>query len=85
MAVPPAASVNNPGSVAAKARVTPLFDDGSTTVHDYDLPAKSRTNVPVASDFFLTTPTRFAITVESIGPRRCRSSSSAQPTRAREG
>jgi hypothetical protein len=59
--------IANPGTTAGKARVTLLVDGGNVVFHDYDLPAKSRTNVPIASDFFLAGASRFAIVVESLG------------------
>ena len=58
--------IANTTTTPGRARVTLLFDSGATYRRDYDLPAKSRTNVPIGHDFALTL-TRFAIVVESLG------------------
>jgi hypothetical protein len=58
--------IANTTTTPGRARVTLLSDSGATYRRDYDLPAKSRTNVPIGHDFALTL-TRFAIVVESLG------------------
>ncbi len=57
--------IANTTTTPGRARVTLMLDSGPGPRREYDLPAKSRTNVPIDRDF--TSATRFAIVVESLG------------------
>jgi hypothetical protein len=57
--------IANTTTTPGRARVTLMLDSGPGPQREYDLPAKSRTNVPIDRDF--TSATRFAIVVESLG------------------
>ncbi|MGH9163017.1 MAG: hypothetical protein ACRD2X_23895, partial [Vicinamibacteraceae bacterium] len=59
--------VANTSAGQRKARVTLLFEDGSRTSRTYTLPAKSRTDIPIARDFPESEGRRFGALVESIG------------------
>jgi uncharacterized repeat protein (TIGR03803 family) len=61
--------IANPTPTAGRARISVYLDEGSLLplVHDVDLPAKSRTNVPIAATFFLTGERQVGIVVESLG------------------
>ena len=54
--------IANTTTTPGRARVTLMLDSGPGPRREYDLPAKSRTNVPIDRDF--TSATRFAIVVE---------------------
>jgi len=61
--------IANPTTTAGRARVT-IYPSEATTnplFYDVDLPAKSRTNVPIAGTFFLTGEQQVGIVVESLG------------------
>ena len=59
--------IANTSAYAGVARVTLLFEDGSTADRDYPLPANSRTNVWVAAEFPGAAGRRFGTVVESLG------------------
>lgn len=60
--------IANTSATAGQARVTLLFEDGTAAVsRTYALPARSRTNVDVRSQFTSALGKRFATVVESIG------------------
>ncbi|MPY86504.1 MAG: hypothetical protein GEU99_01110 [Luteitalea sp.] len=60
--------VANTSRTAGEARVTLLFEDGSSATRTYALPAQSRTDIPVARDFPESENQRFGAMVESVGP-----------------
>ncbi|MGE3844123.1 MAG: IPT/TIG domain-containing protein, partial [Vicinamibacterales bacterium] len=57
----------NTASFAATVRVTALFDDGKTAVREFEVPAHSRTNVALRSEFPGAVGRRVGVLVESIG------------------
>jgi hypothetical protein len=57
----------NTSATAGSARVTLHFEDGTTAERSYTLPANSRTNVAVASDFPEAVNRRFGAIIESLG------------------
>jgi uncharacterized repeat protein (TIGR01451 family) len=57
----------NTSDFAGSARVTLLFEDGSTAVKTFQLPATSRTNVRPADDFPEANGKRYGVVVESLG------------------
>jgi uncharacterized repeat protein (TIGR01451 family) len=57
----------NTSDYAGSARVTLLFEDGSTAVKTFQLPATSRTNVRPADDFPEANGKRYGVVVESLG------------------
>jgi probable HAF family extracellular repeat protein len=60
--------IANTSAFAGSATVTLLFEDGSSAVRTYPLPASSRTNVAVGSAFgTLVTDRRFGAVIESTG------------------
>jgi len=60
--------IANTSAFAGRARVTLLFEDGSSLVKDYPLTPNSRTNVAVGPDFGAAVNNRrFGAVVESIG------------------
>lgn len=59
--------IANTGPVAGSARVTVLFEDGTTMQSVITVPAQSRVNVPMRHDFPQTVDRRFATLVESLG------------------
>jgi hypothetical protein len=59
--------VANTSPTPGKARVTLLFEDGSRVSRTYELPARSRTDIPVARDFSESEGQRFGALVESVG------------------
>ena len=52
----------------ASARLTLLFDDGSTTARTYQIDGRSRFNVAIRTDFPSARHRRFGVLVESLGP-----------------
>jgi hypothetical protein len=60
--------IANTSSTAGRARVTLIFEDGSTAEREFDLTATSRTNVQVGSEIPAAAGKRFGAIVESIGP-----------------
>jgi hypothetical protein len=60
--------VANTSTFAGSARVTLLFEDGSSSVRTYALPPQSRTNVAIGPDFgAIASNRRFGVLVESLG------------------
>jgi hypothetical protein len=61
--------IANPTATAGRARVTVYVFDVATSplTHEVDLPAKSRTSVPIAGTFFLAGERQVGIVVESLG------------------
>ena len=59
--------IANTSAFAGTASVRLLFEDGTSAVRSYTLPAASRTNVAVGPDFPSAANRRFATIVESIG------------------
>ena len=60
--------VANTSSFAGSAKVTLLFEDGTTTERIYTLGAQSRTNVAVGPDFgAIVAGRRFGAIIESLG------------------
>ncbi len=59
--------IANTSEYAGSARVTLLFEDGTTAARNYDLPATSRTNVRPAEEFPEANGKRYGIVVESLG------------------
>ena len=60
--------IANPSASAGDARVTLVFEDGTSLIRTYTLPANSRTNVAVGPDFGGSVQgRRFGTIVESIG------------------
>ena len=60
--------IANTSSFAGRARVTAVFEDGTTpVVREFALPPSSRTNVSMADDLPGTAGKRFGTIVESIG------------------
>lgn len=59
--------IANTSGFAGSARVTLLFEDGSTQEHTFSLPANSRTNVNPQVDFTNTAGKRYGALVESLG------------------
>jgi hypothetical protein len=59
--------IANTGTSAGQARVTLLFEDGTSAIRTFDLGASSRFNVSVASDFPEAAGRRFGALVESLG------------------
>ncbi|MBL8142096.1 MAG: hypothetical protein JNM38_13355 [Acidobacteria bacterium] len=59
--------IANTSSQAGQARVTVMFENGTRASREYVLPPRSRTNVPIASDFPAAANRRFGALVESIG------------------
>jgi hypothetical protein len=60
-------TITNPTAVAAAARVTLLFEDGSTMAENADLPAVSRSTLSLADTFPTAAGNRFSILVQSLG------------------
>ncbi|MFN8063026.1 MAG: right-handed parallel beta-helix repeat-containing protein [Vicinamibacterales bacterium] len=60
--------IANTSSVAGSVAVTLYFEDGGTSTATYGLPANSRSEIAVASDFPLSAGKRFSTIVESLGP-----------------
>jgi hypothetical protein len=59
--------VANTSGVAGEARVTLLFEDGTSARRTFTLPPNSRTNVAVSAEFPEASDTRFGAIVESLG------------------
>jgi hypothetical protein len=59
--------IANTSSTPGTARVTLLFEDGTTAVRDFPLTANSRFNVAVAAEFPEAANRRFGTVVQSIG------------------
>ncbi|MPZ20649.1 MAG: hypothetical protein GEV06_22475 [Luteitalea sp.] len=59
--------VANTSSTVGKARVTLLFEDGTSAMRTYELPARSHTGISVAHDFPESESRRFGALVESVG------------------
>jgi hypothetical protein len=59
--------IANTSPVAGQALVTLLFEDGTSAHRTYELPARSRTNVPVKYDFAVAEGRRFGALVDSLG------------------
>lgn len=59
--------IANTSPFAGQVRVTLAFEDGTTAERVYDLPANSRTNVPVRYDFEIARGRRFGAVVEALG------------------
>jgi Tol biopolymer transport system component len=59
--------IANTSNTAGSARVTIVFEDGTTAVQTYNLNPNSRTNVPVRNDFAGVSGRRFGAIVESLG------------------
>jgi hypothetical protein len=59
--------VANTSDHAGMVAVTLLFEDGTTRVRGYDVPARSRFNVNVANEFPSATGKRFGAVVQSLG------------------
>jgi hypothetical protein len=57
----------NTSATAGSARVSLHFEDGTRTERTYTLPANSRTNVAVATDFPEAANKRFGTIIESLG------------------
>lgn len=57
----------NTSAFAGSARVTLVFEDGTTAVRTYPLPATSRASAGVMYDFPEAAGRRFAAIVESLG------------------
>lgn len=57
----------NTSTVAGQARVTLMFEDGTTATRTYALAETSRTSVAVAADFPQAVGRRFGAVVESLG------------------
>ncbi|MBL8142947.1 MAG: PD40 domain-containing protein [Acidobacteria bacterium] len=62
--------IANVSSTPGTAKVTLLFDDGSTSTIYVALPANSRNNVSVRDDFPQVAGKRFGVLVESVGEQR---------------
>jgi hypothetical protein len=62
--------IANTSPFAGSARVTLLFEDGTTTERTFSLLANSRFNVAVSLDFPQAVGRRFAVLVESLGTTR---------------
>ncbi|MGE3841524.1 MAG: S8 family serine peptidase [Vicinamibacterales bacterium] len=59
--------VANTGDADGQARVTLLFEDGTTAAKLFPLTAQSRTNVAIASEFPQAANRRFGTLIESVG------------------
>jgi hypothetical protein len=59
--------VANTSSFAARTNVTLFFEDGTTAEKTYTIAARSRFNVPVATEFPAAAGRRFAAVVEAVG------------------
>ena len=59
--------IANTSDFAGRARVTLLFEDGTTTSREYDLLPTSRTNVSPADQFPEADNKRYGIIVDSLG------------------
>jgi hypothetical protein len=59
--------VANTSPTVGKARVTLLFEDGTSAMRTYELPARSHTGISVARDFPESQSRRFGALVESVG------------------
>jgi hypothetical protein len=59
--------VANPSASAADVQVTLLFEDATTAVRTFTVPAHSRFNVSVAAEFREAAGRRFGALVESLG------------------
>jgi uncharacterized repeat protein (TIGR01451 family) len=59
--------IANTSAFAGSARVTLLFEDGTTTQKVFALPATSRTNISVQVEFPAAADRRFGALVESLG------------------
>ncbi|MGH9159315.1 MAG: fibronectin type III domain-containing protein [Vicinamibacteraceae bacterium] len=59
--------VANTSPTVGTARVTLLFEDGSSAMRTYELPARSHTSISVARDFPESKNRRFGALVESVG------------------
>ena len=57
----------NTSAFAGAARVTLLFEDGTTAMRDVALPANSRTNVDIQTSFTAAANRRYGVLVESLG------------------
>ena len=60
-------TINNPAPIAATARVTLLFEDGSTVAKVLDLGASSRSTLSIAAAFPTAAEKRFSVLVQSLG------------------
>ena len=60
-------TINNPAPIAATARVTLLFEDGSTVAKVLDLGASSRSTLSIATAFPTAAEKRFSVLVQSLG------------------
>jgi hypothetical protein len=59
--------VANTSDFPGQVEVTLFFEDGTSVERVYNVPAHSRTNVPVSSDFPATANKRFGALIESLG------------------
>jgi uncharacterized protein (TIGR03437 family) len=59
--------VANTSSRTGQARVTLMFEDGTSAVRTFDLPETSRANVAVAAEFPEAAGRRFGALIESLG------------------
>ena len=61
--------IANPTATPGRARVTVYAADATAgpRPRDFDLPPKSRTNVPIAGTFFRTGERQVGVVVESLG------------------
>jgi regulation of enolase protein 1 (concanavalin A-like superfamily) len=62
-------TLTNPVPIATTARVTLLFEDGSTVAKVVDLPAASRSALSLANAFPIAAEKRFSVLVQSLGDR----------------
>jgi IPT/TIG domain len=63
--------IANTSAFAGTARVTLLFEDGTSAVQDVSLPASSRVNVPVGATFPQAAGKRFGVEINSLGDTPC--------------
>ena len=63
-------TINNPAPIAATARVTLLFEDGSTVAKVLDLGASSRSTLSIAGAFPTAAEKRFSALVQSLAEIR---------------
>ena len=59
--------LSNASALAGRARVTLLFEDGTTAAREFPLPPGSRTNVAVGNEFPEAEGRRFGSLIESLG------------------
>ena len=76
--------IANTSAFAGSARVTLLFEDGTTTQKVFALPATSRTNISVQGEFPAAADRRFGALVESLGDDAGRDRGRARDVRQRQ-